>query len=160
MEEEAEIRKKLNPLLESREERKQWEANKEKEKKKKAEAGEEDVLDLVAQAFKDLDKDLKRLEKIERGQDPEDSDSDDDTGPSKTKKKGKKSLGERIKNLENDLERITDPGRWRAYKNTLGFPHDIKGYATELIMRVWLFTYVQGKGAQIARTYANSVTKR
>ena len=52
MEEEAEIRKKLNPLLESREERKQWEANKEKEKKKKAEAGEEDVLDLVAKPLR------------------------------------------------------------------------------------------------------------
>ena len=129
--EERNIRKKLKPLLESREERKQWEKKEEEEKTKDSSNGEEAILDLVSKAFKDLEKDLKRLEKIEKGLD--DSDTDDQSSK-KGNKKGKESLSVRIKTLEKELATKTDPGRWRAYKNTLGFPQDIQGYAEALIV--------------------------
>jgi hypothetical protein len=168
MRDELEIRKKLTPLLESREERKQWERNKEKEKKELAAEGKEDVMDLVAQAFKNLDKDLKLLERLEKGGgaggngeeegSEEEGDIDDDTNvpgdelQRKKKKKGKQSLGERIKHLEKDLEFKTDPGRWRAYKNTLGFPRDVESFAEALIVPSLALHIRAGKGCK-NRTY-------
>ncbi len=142
MEEEREIRKKLNPLLESRDERKRWAAEKEAEKAK-LNGGEPDIHDMIAKAMRDTDKMMRRQARRDRGEDVDEPDSADgsdsdseDEAPRNKRSGGKKkeSLKVRIKNLEAKLAEVTNPGRWRAFENTMGYPQDVQDSAEALIV--------------------------
>ena len=146
MRDELELRKKLNPLLQSQAERKAWAAERKQEATK--EQGGTDIKGALATAMKAMekfDREMKRQEAAERAgleyKPPEDDDSDEDgpASPKSSKKSsgGKKektqSLKVRIKKLEKELEIISDPARWRATCNSLGFPHDITEAAQSLV---------------------------
>ena len=141
-----ELEKKLKPLLEAQEERKKW--AREKKEKEEAEAKSEKGLDIntvLAKALKDMaafDKEQRLRAAAEEGgfeyvpkedRDSESDDSDEDATKSSPKSK-KESVKTRIANLQKKLNEITDPARWRAFDNVLGFPRDLKAAAESILL--------------------------
>jgi len=101
-------------------------------------------------AMEKFDREMKRREEAEQAGieyvEPDEDEEEDDMpgspsagspsgGGGGPKKKGQKkeSLKSRIKTLEVQLDAVTDPSRWRAYNNSLGFPHDVTAAAASLI---------------------------